>query len=145
MTYKPQTLVVALSALLLLYPLATSAQGCGGGGGGGGSGSGSGGLATSGETTAQREYRLQRMYKLGSKLVSGKQRVRNAIPGLLRAQKVRLSKLLPQLPKNASERKQIESLAGRLSSEQLESVEYYVNKRYPKHVKKRTSPLNPLD
>lgn len=69
-------------------------------------------------------------YSLGQRLFDGKVKLEaEADPT---AQRDRLKALQARLPKRLSKKKDLPALAGKLVSEQLEALEYYITQRFPK-------------
>jgi hypothetical protein len=66
-------------------------------------------------------------YDLGQKVFNGKTA---PVQGNARSQKPRLEALQGRLPAKVAAQKHLPSLAGKLTNEQLESLEYYVGERY---------------
>ena len=67
-------------------------------------------------------------FDLGQKVFNGK-----AAPGQgdAAAQRARLETLNGQLPESVAKKKNLPVLAGKLSAEQLEALDYFVKQRYP--------------
>jgi len=69
-------------------------------------------------------------YSLGMRVFDGKVKFdAQADPG---AQRDRLKALQARLPERVAKKKDLPSLAGKLTAEQLDALEYYVNHRYGK-------------
>lgn len=66
-------------------------------------------------------------YDLGQKVFNGKTA---PVAGNAAAQAPRLNALQSWLPASVAHRKNLPALAGQLSDEQLNALEYYVNQRY---------------
>jgi hypothetical protein len=69
-------------------------------------------------------------YSLGQRLFDGK--VKLDAQADAAAQDPRLKALQARLPARVGKKKDLPALAGKLSSEQLDALEYYVNQRYRK-------------
>ena len=67
-------------------------------------------------------------YDLGQKVFNGKA---PAVQGDAAVQRTRLEALQRQLPEKTAAKKDLTTLAGKLSHEQLEALEYFVQQRYP--------------
>jgi hypothetical protein len=69
------------------------------------------------------------LYDAGQKIYNGK-----SLPtqGDAAAQKPRLEALQAQLPERVARKKNLRPMAGTLTDQQLNALEYYVNQRYPK-------------
>lgn len=67
-------------------------------------------------------------YDLGQKVFNGKA---PAVQGDAAAQRSRLEALQRRLPEKVAAKKDLTDLAGKLSQEQLEALEYFVQQRYP--------------
>jgi len=67
-------------------------------------------------------------FDLGQKVFNGKTA---PAQGDATAQQARLATLQQQLPEKVAAKKDLTALAGRLSDEQLDSLEYFVRQRYP--------------
>jgi hypothetical protein len=67
-------------------------------------------------------------YDLGQKAFNGKTA---PVQGNATAQRARLEALQRQLPEKVAAKKDLTSLAGKLSQEQLDALEYFVQQRYP--------------
>lgn len=67
-------------------------------------------------------------YDLGQKTFNGKTA---PVQGNATAQRARLEALQRKLPEKVAAKKDLTSLAGKLSEEQLDALEYYVQQRYP--------------
>jgi hypothetical protein len=69
-------------------------------------------------------------YSLGQRLFDGK--VKLDAQGDPAAQHARLTTLQGLLPKRVGKKKDLSVLAGKLTAEQLDALEYYVNERFVK-------------
>lgn len=71
-------------------------------------------------------------YELGKSIYTGKARL-SAQPsmGTMKTQEQRLKALQARLPESAQKKTNLPALAGRLTSEEIDALEYYVNKRFP--------------
>ena len=67
-------------------------------------------------------------YDLGQKAFNGKTA---PVQGDATAQRARLEALQRKLPEKVGAKKDLTSLAGKLSEEQLDALEYFVQQRYP--------------
>ena len=70
------------------------------------------------------------LYSLGQRIFTGKIKPDAAVPA--EPQTERLERLQGVLPKRTAAKTDLISLAGKLSTEQLDALEYYVNLRYGK-------------
>ena len=70
-----------------------------------------------------------KIYGLGQKLYDGK--IKPAAEGDPQVQLDRLKALQNQLPKSAAKKKDLVAFAGKLSAEQLQALEYFVQHRFP--------------
>lgn len=68
-------------------------------------------------------------YALGQRIFDGKMRLQAAQSDAT-AQKERLKALQARLPERVAKKKALVGLAGKLASDQLEALEYYVNQRF---------------
>ena len=71
-------------------------------------------------------------YELGKKIYSGKARL-SAQPTAeaAKTQEARLRALQARLPEPAQRKTDLRALSGRLTSAEMDALEYYVNKRFP--------------
>jgi hypothetical protein len=69
-------------------------------------------------------------YSLGQKLFNGK--VAPSGQGDATAQNERLKRLQGMLPEKTAAKKNLTTMAGKLSAEQLDALDYYVSNRYAK-------------
>lgn len=71
-------------------------------------------------------------YELGKNIYTGKARL-SAQPsmGTMKTQEARLKALQSRLPDSAQKKTNLPALAGRLTSGEMDALEYYVNKRFP--------------
>jgi hypothetical protein len=72
-------------------------------------------------------------YELGKKIYSGKARL-SAQPSVdtTKQQEARLRNLQARLPESAQKKTDLTALAGRLTPAEMDALEYYVNKRFPR-------------
>ena len=72
-------------------------------------------------------------YELGKKIYSGKARL-SAQPSMdtTKQQEGRLRTLQGRLPESAQKKTDLTALAGRLTPVEMDALEYYVSKRFPK-------------
>lgn len=68
-------------------------------------------------------------YDLGQKVYNGKTAPAS---GDAAAQRVRLQAMQTSLPEKVARKKDLTALAGKLTAEQLDALEYYVTQRHPK-------------
>ena len=66
-------------------------------------------------------------YDLGQKVYNGKTATAQ---GNASAQRTRLQALQSRLPENVAKKKDLPSLAGKITDQQLEALDYYINHRY---------------
>jgi hypothetical protein len=72
-------------------------------------------------------------YELGKKIYSGKARLSaQASMDATKQQEGRLRTLQARLPESAQKKTDLTALAGRLTAAEMDALEYYVNKRFPK-------------
>ena len=71
-------------------------------------------------------------YELGKRIYTGKVKPGELQAAVATAQEGRLRELQAQLPERESKKTDLSSLAGKLSAEQLDALEYYVHQRFPK-------------
>lgn len=69
-------------------------------------------------------------YSLGQRLFDGK--IKPDASADATAQTERLKRLQAALPKRVAAKKDLPAMAGKLTAEQLEAIEYFVNRRYGK-------------
>jgi len=67
-------------------------------------------------------------YDLGQKVYNGKTAPATADAS---AQRTRLAALQTQLPEKVAKKKDLTTLAGKLTEAQLDALEYYIKERYP--------------
>jgi hypothetical protein len=67
-------------------------------------------------------------FDLGQKVFNGKTALSS---GDASAQRTRLASLQTQLPEKVAKKKDLTTLAGKLTDSQLDALEYYVKERYP--------------
>ena len=67
-------------------------------------------------------------YDLGQKVFNGKTA---PATGDASAQRTRLASLQTQLPEKVAKKKDLTTLAGKLTEAQLDALEYYIKERYP--------------
>jgi len=67
-------------------------------------------------------------FDLGQKVFNGKT---PPAPGDAATQRTRLETLQRQLPEKTAKKKDLTALAGKLSEQQLEALEYFIQQRYP--------------
>lgn len=70
-------------------------------------------------------------YDLGQKVYNGKTAPAPATADAA-AQRTRLQALQTSLPEKVGKKKDLTALAGKLTAEQLDALDYYVTQRYPK-------------
>ena len=78
---------------------------------------------------AQAEKVDRDKYDLGQKVFNERTA---PVPGDAAAQRSRLQAIQAQLPAKVAKKKDLTALAGKLSEQQLEALEYYVSQRYGK-------------
>ena len=81
-----------------------------------------------GETRQQVD---QAKYALGKKVYTGKAKLATTASVDRAAQEKRLRELEMRLPERARREANLPAMAGKLSTEQLEALEYYITNRYP--------------
>ena len=69
-------------------------------------------------------------YHLGKHIFTGKARLANGVPAAAAQQEARLQELQAALPPKAQRSVNLPALAGRLSADRLEALEYYLAMRY---------------
>jgi hypothetical protein len=70
-------------------------------------------------------------YELGKRIYNGKLKLGDTQPVAAAAQEGRLRGLQARLPEREQKSTNLLALAGKLSAEQLDALEYYVNQRFP--------------
>lgn len=70
-------------------------------------------------------------YELGQRIFDGKLAPEAAADVDAAAQSERLARLEARLPQEVAASKNLKALAGKLTAEQLEALEYFVDERYP--------------
>src|SRR5438093_3575953 len=70
-------------------------------------------------------------YELGKKIYSGKARLSTQPSANAAQQETRLRALQNRLPESEKRSTDLPALAGKLTPDQLDALEYYVDKRYP--------------
>jgi len=72
----------------------------------------------------------QNRYNLGKRVLLGQSPLRNYSESLAQEQESSLNDIVERLPQSARSRLDVDSISGRLSSEQLDAVKYYLRQRY---------------
>ena len=79
---------------------------------------------------AEKKSMDRAKYSLGQRLFDGK--VKPEAQADADAQRARLTTLQARLPERVGKKKELPTLAGKLTAEQLDALEYYVQERYAK-------------
>lgn len=70
------------------------------------------------------------LYEVGKNIFAGKTKLNEAAPAKQAEQKGRLTELQSKLPTSALKSANLTDMAGKLTAEQLDALEYYVKTRY---------------
>jgi hypothetical protein len=81
---------------------------------------------------AEEKSRDRAKYSLGQRVFDGKVKAETAVQPDAEAQRARLSELQTRLPERVGKKKELSTLAGKLTPEQLDALDYYVKERYAK-------------
>ncbi len=81
--------------------------------------------------TESRKASDKDKYELGKKIYSGKARLSTQSSVSATQQETRLRALQNRLPESEKKNTNLPALAGKLTAEQLDALEYYVDKRFP--------------